>query len=185
MKSEGRETETEYTDEELVLRARRGDTAAEEAVIRRYFDVLEYKSSIYYIAGADRDDVFQEGMIGLLKAVRSYDGKRGTSFRTYAGQCINNQIINAIRGAARDKHRPLNDYEPLDEDVIGSEDPVSEDIRDMLGGADMFSPMEKRVLSGYLQGKSYSGIAEETGGSVKAVDNAMQRIKKKIKGLLF
>ena len=179
----------EYTDEELVIKAREGDDMAEEALIRRYIGELDAKSHVYYIAGADKEDVKQEGMIGLVRAIRTFDEMK-SSFGTYANVCMNSQIFNAIKKASRDKHKPLNDYEPLDEALV-SDNNYESDGEEMLAGllagdmSDILSKMEKQVLDFYLAGKSYRDIANEMNKDLKAVDNCMQRIRKKIQAQLL
>ena len=189
MKSEGREMYKDNTDEELVIMSRKGDDMAEEALIRRYVGELDVKSHVYYIAGADKEDVKQEGMIGLVRAIRTFDEKK-SSFGTYANLCMNRQIYNAIKKASRDKHKPLNDYEPLDEALVSESiyEPEGEDMLSELLAGDMnelLSGMEKKVLDLYLAGKSYKDIAKEMNRQPKSIDNCMQRIRKKIQGQLL
>ena len=182
----------EYTDEQLAQLAQTGDSIAEETLIRKYMDDVREKRHIYFIAGADSEDVIQEGMIGLFKAVQSFESGKGAEFRTYANVCINRQIISAIRSAARLKHEPLNtsislnaaggldniidkfDYNP--ENMI-----TTETIDELLQeeGRKIFSKFERQVLNEYMSGQKYSAIAEKLGKSTKSIDNAMQRIRKK------
>ncbi len=185
MRSEDREMFEDYSDEKLVAMASDGDDLAEEMLIRRYLGLLDAKSHIYYIAGADRDDVRQEGMIGLVRAIRTFDADKSVSFHAYANICINRQIFNAIKSASRDKHRPLNEYEPLDETIVAGdryEYDKADLLDDLLAGKSksILSRMEQEVLDLYLQGKSYRIIAEEMNKDTKAIDNCMQRIRKKI-----
>ena len=193
------------TDEQLVLMAREGSETAEEILIEKYKGLVRAKSKAYFIAGAEAEDVVQEGMIGLMKAVRSFDANREASFKTYAGTCINNQILKAIRKAEREKNQPLNDAISLDNhlgekdenltigDIIkGSmfdepeEKVIYEDTLERLGNISrqIFSPMEAKVLRAKIAGKNYQEIAEELGKSPKAIDNALQRIRKKIMAFL-
>jgi len=193
------------TDEQLVLMAREGSETAEEILIEKYKGLVRAKAKAYFIAGAEAEDVVQEGMIGLMKAVRSFDANREASFKTYAGTCINNQILKAIRKAEREKNQPLNDAISLDNhlgekdenltigDIIkGSmfdepeEKVIYEDTLERLGNISThtFSPLEAQVLRAKIAGKNYQEIAEELGKSPKAIDNALQRIRKKIMAFL-
>ena len=189
------------TDEQLVEQAQNGSLDAEEYLIRKYKEVVRSRSQLYFIMGADGEDVVQEGMIGLFKAIRSYEAGRETSFHTFAELCINRQILTAIRQANRRKHsplntsislnRPLSDEEPegtLEETLRSDSDSEPEaqlmlrDVAKMIRSneGNLFSAFELRVWNEYLRGKSYRQIAEDLGKSTKAVDNAMQRTKKKI-----
>ena len=193
------------TDEQLVLIAREGSETAEEILIEKYKGLVRAKAKAYFIAGAEAEDVVQEGMIGLMKAVRSFDADREASFKTYAGTCINNQILKAIRKAEREKNQPLNDAISLDNrlrekdddltigDIIkGSmfdepeEKVIYEDTLERLGNISrqIFSPLESKVLRAKIAGKNYQEIAEELGKSPKTIDNALQRIRKKIMAFL-
>ncbi len=189
------------TDEQLVLMAREGSETAEEILIEKYKGLVSAKSKTYFIAGAEAEDVVQEGMIGLMKAVRSFDAEREASFKTYAGTCINNQILKAIRKAEREKNQPLNDAISLDNhlrekdesltigDILKAsmfdepeEKVIYEDTLERLGSISrqIFSPLESKVLKAKIAGKNYQEIAEELGKSPKTIDNALQRIRKKI-----
>ncbi len=188
----------------LILRARNGNDVALDQLIRRYQPFVRLKASSYFLAGGDSDDLQQEGLIGLYKAIRDYRVDRETSFRSFAELCITRQIITAIKGATRNKHQPLNGYisfshTPAGADPEGGEctlgdaiagsptlDPasrvVSSDELDslvaMLGKA--LSPLEAEVLAAFMAGDSYDAIAERAGCDPKAVDNALQRVKRKI-----
>ncbi|MBR0597279.1 RNA polymerase sporulation sigma factor SigH [Sinanaerobacter chloroacetimidivorans] len=191
----------EYEDEELVVLAQNGDENAEEFLIRKYKDVVRSKAHLYFMVGADREDIMQEGMIGIFKAIRSYNKTRQASFHTFAEICINRQIITAIKRATRLKHSPLNtsvslsrpisDKDPAKtlEETLSSNsntDPealflLKEDMDYIEGnGADIFSDLELSVWNEYLQGKTYLEISEITGKSPKAIDNAIQRTKRKL-----
>ena len=193
------------TDEQLVLMAREGSETAEEILIEKYKGLVRAKAKAYFIAGAEAEDVVQEGMIGLMKAVRSFDEGREASFKTYAGTCINNQILKAIRKAEREKNQPLNDAISLDNhlgekdenltigDILKAsmfdepeEKVIYEDTLLRLKGLsrNIFSPLEAQVLRAKIAGKNYQEIAEELGKSPKAIDNALQRIRKKIMAFL-
>jgi len=188
------------SDEQLVRLAQADDQEALEFLIRKYMGVVKGKKRSYFIMGAEDDDVVQEGTIGLLKAIRGYDLKREASFASFAELCINRQILSAIKAANRKKHAPLNTsvslHVPLEtesnqalEDIISSTDVndpeamvILEELIEHVNRNEekLFSPLERKVWSRYMQGKSYSSIAIELGKSSKAVYNAMERAKKKI-----
>lgn len=188
-------------DQEMVIQAQQGDLEAEEALMRKYKDVVKIKSRYYYMAGADEDDVIQEGMIGLLKAIRQYDPEKEAGFATFAGICITSQIISAIRMADREKHKPLNTSVSLSKPVGGEEEgmTLADTIMASAGESpeallvvkdlasyimhnedNVFSDFEMQVLSEMVRENDYEKIARRLGRSSKSIDNAMQRIKKKI-----
>lgn len=198
--------ENSFSDRDLVLKAQSGDLDAEETLMRKYKETVKIKAKMYYMAGADEDDVVQEGMIGLLKAIRQYDADKETSFGTFAGICITRQIISAIRSADRDKHKALNTSvslsDPLKdesgemtvEDTLRTnmaENPetllVMKDIAGYIlhNGDNILSDLEMEVLSEVLKGRSHEEIAEKLGKNSKAIDNALQRTKKKIVSYLW
>jgi RNA polymerase sporulation-specific sigma factor len=194
----------ELDDLGLVLRARNGDGRALDALIRRYSGFVRLKASSYFLAGGDSEDLHQEGLVGLYKAVRDYRVDKDTSFRSFAELCITRQIITAIKGATRFKHAPLNGYvsfshTPAGQDPDGGEctlgdslaasavnDPCSrviaseelEALVDVLGSA--LSKLESAVLRRFIEGESYDSIAAELSCDAKAVDNALQRVKRKV-----
>jgi len=192
---------TSLSDDKIVSLAKNGDKEAEEYLIRKYKEFVKNRSHQYYIAGADRDDIIQEGMIGIFKAIRDYEDDKGASFSTFAELCITRQIISAIKQARRLKHGPLNTYISLSK-PISDEEPVNNlentlfsskdtDPESMLllkeeinhietNGSEIFSKLEQKVLSGYINGKNYVEIAALLGKSPKSIDNAIQRIKKKL-----
>ena len=192
----------ELADLQLVVRARNGDQAALDALIRRYTGFVRLKASSYFLAGGDAEDLIQEGLIGLYKAVRDFRHDKETSFRSFAELCVTRQIITAIKTATRHKHTPLNGYvsfsatpagatdsEPtLDEMLPGSavHDPVnqvisSEELRSLVAClSTVLSELESHVLGLYLDGHSYTGIGEQLGCDCKTVDNALQRVKRKV-----
>ena len=195
-----------YSDNELVAMAQTGDLDAEETLMRKYKETVRIKAKMYYMAGADEDDVVQEGMIGLLKAIRQYDPDKEASFGTFASLCITRQIISAIRSADRDKHKALNTSvslsDPLKEesDEITLEDTLRTNMADdpetllvikdvvyyiLHNGDNIFSDFEKEVLNEVLKGKDYDKIARKLGKNPKSIDNAMQRTKKKIVAYLW
>lgn len=191
------------TDESIVKMAQEGSSTACEFLINKYKQMAKLKAKTYFIAGGDNEDVVQEGMIGIFKAIRDFDGDRDASFRTFAELCVNRQIISAIKGANRQKHQILNESVSLSiREEDGGEDgqPLSERLASQSSETDpeammlmkevveylkadqkkMFSPLERRVWKEMLKGKNYREIALTIRKSPKTVDNAMQRIKKKI-----
>ncbi len=192
-------------DEEVVTFARRGDDEALEYLINKYKNFVRAKARAYFLIGADREDVIQEGMIGLYKAIRDFRMDKLSSFRAFAELCITRQIITAIKTATRQKHIPLNSYISLnkpiyDEDsdrtlldvISGTKitDPEEliisreefNDIEEKMG--EILSNLEWKVLMSYLEGKSYQEIAEDLERHVKSIDNALQRVKRKLERYL-
>lgn len=188
-------------DNELVRMAQSGDETALEAILLRYKPLVHKKSQPYYLAGGDDDDIVQEGLIGLYKAVMDFDETKFPLFKVFAGVCIERRIISAVKKASRQKHTPLNTYISLNNgtdaeaggiaienmaDVGRGENPETIMIdRENVSGLegiinDSLSPLELKVLLCILNGRSYKETAELLGKDVKAVDNAMQRIKKKL-----
>lgn len=192
-------------DEELVLSAREGNTAVLEYVINKYKNFVRAKARSYFLIGADREDIVQEGMIGLYKAIRDFRNDKLSSFRAFAELCITRQIITAIKTATRQKHIPLNSYVSLnkpiydeesdrtlldiltaskitdpEELIISREELVS--IESKIG--EILSDLELEVLMSYLQGKSYQEIAVDLDRHVKSIDNALQRVKRKLEKYL-
>ncbi|MFN2525406.1 MAG: RNA polymerase sporulation sigma factor SigH [Actinomycetota bacterium] len=189
-------------DEDLVAQARKGDEKALEALLARYRHYARAKARAYFLAGADKDDIIQEGMIGLFKAVRDFDPGHRIAFRAFAELCITRQIITAIKTATRQKHIPLNSYVSLNKPLT-QESGDDRTMMESLGGTEVLDPAElvvsaeeiaairevlARVLSAletdvlhlYMEGKSYQEIAEALGRHVKSIDNALQRIKRKL-----
>jgi RNA polymerase sporulation-specific sigma factor len=195
-------TQREVQDLRLVIQARNGDDAALDALIRRYTGFVRLKASSYFLAGGEGDDLIQEGLIGLYKAVRDYRSDKDTSFRSFAELCITRQIITAIKTATRFKHSPLNSYVSFSQAPAGQEegecslgdalpgpgidDPAicvisTEELQSLvfcLGTG--LSPLESDALRHYLEGRSYEEMAEELGCDTKTIDNALQRVKRKI-----
>ena len=197
------ERDYEKTDDnELARLAQSGDKAALETILMRYKPLVHKKSQPYYLAGGDDDDIVQEGLIGLYKAVMDFDSDKFPLFNVFAGVCIERRIISAVKKASRMKHSPLNSYVSLsgtaddDESALGnmigsgSGDPerivIERENAEGLEGkiTELLSPFELKVLLCHLNGKSYRETAETVGRDVKAVDNAMQRIKKKLETVL-
>jgi RNA polymerase sporulation-specific sigma factor len=200
------DTELEQSDDHLVDQARHGDSDALDTLLKRYTSYARSKARTYFLIGADREDIVQEGMIGLFKAIRDFDAEKTVSFRSFAELCITRQIITAIKTATRQKHTPLNSYVSLHRPVMSDEDGerqladflasaqivdpvelvVAEDevsqIRAFLAG--ILSDLEAEVLNMYLQGKSYQDIALKLDRQAKSIDNALQRIKRKLETFL-
>jgi RNA polymerase sporulation-specific sigma factor len=195
-------TQREVEDLRLVLRARNGDAVAMDALLRRYTGFVRLKASSYFIAGGESDDLIQEGLVGLYKAVRDFRTDKETSFRSFAELCITRQIITAIKTATRFKHAPLNTYVSFSHTPAGQEDgdctlgdalpgpavddPAvcvisSEELQSLvfcLGTG--LSPLESDALRLYLEGNSYEEMAEGLGCDTKTIDNALQRVKRKV-----
>ena len=189
---------TAYTalpDESLSDLARRGDRDAEEILVKRYNRLVRQLARPFYLAGGDSDDLIQEGMIGLICAVREYDGQRAASFRTFAEICIRNRLYSAVRAAARDKHTPLNQSVPLEmpffdgqsscfgamagenpEDLIIGRERVQDALSDV---RKQLSDFEAKILGYYLDGLTIREMAKAVLRSPKSVDNAVQRIRRK------
>ena len=195
----------EMTDEAIVELVNNGNTDAQEYLINKYKNFVRAKARAYFLIGADREDIIQEGMIGLYKAIRDYRGDKLSSFRAFAELFITRQIITAIKTATRQKHIPLNSYVSLNKpiydedsdrtllDVISGAritDPEEliisreefDDIETKMG--EILSPLEWKVLMYYLDGKSYQEIAAELDRHVKSIDNALQRVKRKLERYL-
>lgn len=196
---------TDMSDEQIVGLAQQGDSIAVEYLLCKYKNFVRSKARSYFLIGADHEDIVQEGMIGLFKAVRDYQPERLSSFRAFAELCITRQIITAIKTATRQKHVPLNSYISLnkpiydeesdrtlmdiivegraqnpEELIIGRENLVS--FRDQVDK--VLSSLEQDVLNAYLDGKSYQEIADKLGRHVKSIDNALQRVKRKMEKFL-
>ena len=197
------------TDEELIEIIKSGDKLAFDYLMNRYKELVNIKVSKYFIVGAEHDDIVQEGLIGLFKAIKSYKPEMKSSFKSFANMCIERQLITAIKSSNRQKHLPLNSYLSLnisayDEDESNSDTALidvfdatlMEDPLDMITKKEYYqkiedtidkslSDFEKKVLNKYINGESYVKIAEDLDTPVKSIDNAIQRIRKKaIKGLL-
>ena len=192
----------ELEDLQLVVRARNGDDTALDALIRRYTGFVRLKASSYFLAGGESDDLVQEGLIGLYKAVRDFRADKETSFRSFAELCITRQIITAIKTATRFKHAPLNAYVSFSQTPAGQDDGECT-LGDALPGPGVddpaicvistqelqslvfclgtgLSPLEADALRLYLEGNSYEEMAEDLGCDTKTIDNALQRVKRKV-----
>src|SRR5246127_3387214 len=193
----------ELEDLQLAMKARNGDGQALDALIRRYTGFVRLKASSYFLAGGDGDDLVQEGLIGLYKAVRDFRPDKETSFRSFAELCVTRQIITAIKTATRLKHAPLNTYVSFSHTPAGQESesecslgdalPAShvhepavkvistEELQSLVGClSSTLSPLEADALRLYLEGSSYDQMADELGCDTKTIDNALQRVKRKI-----
>jgi RNA polymerase sporulation-specific sigma factor len=193
----------ELADLQLVVRARNGDQVALDALIRRYTGFVRLKASSYFLAGGDAEDLIQEGLIGLYKAVRDFRHDKETSFRSFAELCVTRQIITAIKTATRFKHSPLNTYISFSNTPAGQDSDSDVTLGDALPGPSVDDPsicvisteelqslvfslgtglskLEADALKLYLEGSSYEEMAEELGCDTKTIDNALQRVKRKI-----
>lgn len=191
----------DLSDEQLIEEVHHGNTEALDYLITKYRLFVRAKARSYFLIGADKEDIIQEGMIGLYKSIRDFKGDKLSSFRAFAELCITRQIITAIKTATRQKHIPLNSYVSLDKpiydeesdrtlmDVIissESEDPVHlminreeySHLEEKIG--EILSELEQQVLALYLDGQSYNEISEELNRHVKSIDNALQRVKRKL-----
>jgi len=191
----------DYSDEELVSLANQGNVIAEEYLITKFKKMVKMRARSYFLIGADAEDIIQEGMIGLYKAVRNFQFEKLSSFKVFAELCVTRQIITAIKSATRQKHIPLNSYISLNRpifnedsdrtllDVVDSfnindpqdlflKDENLNNLQEKIKG--VLSNLEREVLESYLGAKSYKEIADELGRQVKSVDNALQRIKRKL-----
>src|SRR5438309_660953 len=193
----------ELEDLQLVLKARNGDSVALDQLIRRYTGFVRLKASSYFLAGGDSEDLVQEGLIGLYKAVRDFRADKETSFRSFAELCVTRQIITAIKTATRFKHAPLNTYVSFSHTPAGQDSDSECTLGDALPGPGVDDPsvcvisteelqslvftlgsglsrLEADALRLYLEGSSYEQMADELGCDTKTIDNALQRVKRKI-----
>ena len=194
----------ELADLQLVVRARNGDQAALDGLIRRYTGFVRLKASSYFLAGGDAEDLIQEGLIGLYKAVRDFRHDKETSFRSFAELCVTRQIITAIKTATRFKHSPLNTYVSFSNTPAGQDSDSDVTLGDALPGPSVDDPsicvisteelqslvfslgtglskLEADALKLYLEGSSYEEMAEQLGCDTKTIDNALQRVKRKVR----
>lgn len=198
-------TYQQETDEAVVNLAKNGDEIATEYLINKYKNFVRVKAKSYFLVGADREDIIQEGMIGLYKAIRDFKADKLSTFRAFAELCITRQIITAIKTATRQKHIPLNSYISLNKPIYDEDsdrtmldilsgtkvtDPeevfinheLSDDLREKI--KKNLSELEEQVLHSYLDGKSYQEMARDLKRHVKSIDNALQRVKRKIEKTL-
>ncbi len=192
-------------DDNMVFRAKAGDEKSLNHILKKYRNFVRAKAKPFFIVGADKEDILQEGMIGLFKAIRDYDEEKTVSFRAFAELCVTRQIITAVKAATRQKHIPLNSYISLNKPM--SEEDPDKTLMDMMKNShisdpeqliiskeemkrieektkEMLSEFETRVLSLYLKGYSYNEISEKLCKHPKSVDNALQRIKRKFEKYL-
>ena len=195
----------DMSDEDVVLLCREGDSVAVEFLLNKYKNFVRSKARSYFLIGADHEDIVQEGMIGLYKAIRDFRPEKLSSFRAFAELCITRQIITAIKTATRQKHIPLNSYVSLNKPLYDDEsDRTLMDVcaeghsanpeemlisQEDLAGIhrridEVLSGLEQEVLAAYLAGKSYQEIADNLGRHVKSIDNALQRVKRKLEKYL-
>jgi len=192
-------------DENIVEAARQGESSAQECLINKYKNFVRAKARSYFLIGADREDIIQEGMIGLYKAIRDFRNDKLSSFRAFAELCITRQIITAIKTATRQKHIPLNSYVSLNKPIYDEESDRT--LLDVISGTKVTDPeelvisreefvdiehkmgeflsdLEWKVLMSYLDGRSYQEIAKDLRRHVKSIDNALQRVKRKLERYL-
>lgn len=191
----------ELSDEELVEQVHLGNTDALDYLITKYRLFVKVKARSYFLIGADKEDIIQEGMIGLYKSIRDFRGDKLASFRAFAELCITRQIITAIKTATRQKHIPLNSYISLDKPIYDEESertmmdiitsPLSDNPEHLMINreeysrlegkmSEVLSELEQQVLALYLEGRSYNEISELLNRHVKSIDNALQRVKRKL-----
>ncbi len=193
------------SDEEIVAEAKSGNNRAQEYLISKYENFVKSKAKSYFLIGADKEDIYQEGMIGLYKAIRDFNWEKSTSFKAFAEICVIRQIITAIKTATRQKHIPLNTYVSLNKPIY--EEESERTLLDVLAGLKISDPeelmiskeqmdyieeqiskvlsdLELEVLTSYLDGKSYQEIASDLERHSKSIDNALQRVKRKLEKCL-
>lgn len=196
---------SKLNDEEVVERINQGQVQALDYLINKYKNFVRAKARTYFLIGADREDIVQEGMIGLYKAIRDYREGKLSSFKAFAELCVTRQIITAIKTATRQKHIPLNSYVSLDKPIYDEESDRT--LLDVIAGSkaidpqelivnkekfadmeekmsELLSDLEKKVLTLYLDGRSYQEISVELDRHVKSIDNALQRVKRKLEKYL-
>ncbi|MBS4197842.1 RNA polymerase sporulation sigma factor SigH [Lederbergia citri] len=194
-----------FEDEELIELIHEGESEALDYLIKKYRNFVRVKARSYFLIGADKEDIVQEGMIGLYKAIRDFKGDKLSSFKAFAELCITRQIITAIKTATRQKHIPLNSYVSLDKPIYDEESDRT--LMDVISGAKILDPeellinreklnnieekvmellsdLERKVLALYLDGRTYQEISDELDRHVKSIDNALQRVKRKLERYL-
>lgn len=192
----------EMTDEQIIIEIKNGDKQATAYLMDKYKELVNMKVSKYFIIGAEKEDIVQEGMIGLFKAIKMFNNEKNNSFKTFANMCIERQLITAIKSSTRQKHMPLNSYLSLNASAYDNEENDGTEIINTLNNKTVEDPLEtvmkkeyykniensiekslstfeKKVLDGYVKGYSYIDIAQRLDSPVKSVDNAIQRIRKK------
>lgn len=205
MTNEEEKNYLQLEDEEIIELVHRGESEALDYLIQKYRNFVRAKARSYFLIGADKEDIVQEGMIGLYKAIRDFKEDKLSSFKAFAELCITRQIITAIKTATRQKHIPLNSYVSLDKPIYDEESDRT--LMDVISGAKVMDPeeliinqeefdnievkmsellsdLERKVLALYLDGQSYQEISEELNRHVKSIDNALQRVKRKLERYL-
>lgn len=179
----------EYSDEALCALVAKGCRDAEEELVKRYFRQVRICARPYFLAGGDSEDLIQEAMFGLLKAIREFEPSHDARFGTFAEVCIRNRIRSAVTSAARSKHAPLNDSIPFETPMLGSDASPEElyisreeETERLARLGQQLSALEREVLTRFLLGLSYQEISEQVGRPIKSVDNAVQRIRRKVAG---
>ncbi|MGD6845626.1 RNA polymerase sporulation sigma factor SigH [Bacillus infantis] len=205
MTNEEEKNYLQLEDEEIIELVHKGESEALDYLIQKYRNFVRAKARSYFLIGADKEDIVQEGMIGLYKAIRDFKEDKLSSFKAFAELCITRQIITAIKTATRQKHIPLNSYVSLDKPIYDEESDRT--LMDVISGAKVMDPeeliinqeefdnievkmsellsdLERKVLALYLDGQSYQEISEELNRHVKSIDNALQRVKRKLERYL-
>ena len=196
------------TDEEIILQIKNGDEKALTFLLDKYKDLVNMKVGKYFLIGAEKEDIVQEGMIGLYKAIKNFDKSKQNTFKTFANMCIERQLITAIKTSNRQKHMPLNSYLSLNTSAYDNDDENSVELMDTFNNDSVEDPLEtimkkeyyeqvqksmdeslskfeKQVLDRFIKGESYNIIAQKLNSPIKSVDNAIQRIRKKAIKNLF
>ena len=196
------------TDEEIILQIKNGDEKALTFLLDKYKDLVNMKVGKYFLIGAEKEDIVQEGMIGLYKAIKNFDKNKQNTFKTFANMCIERQLITAIKTSNRQKHMPLNSYLSLNTSAYDNDDENSVELMDTFNNDSVEDPLEtimkkeyyeqvqksmdeslskfeKQVLDRFIKGESYNIIAQKLNSPIKSVDNAIQRIRKKAIKNLF
>ena len=197
-----REVIDEMTDEQIITEVQKGDKQALSYIMNKYKELVNMKVSKFFMIGAEKDDIIQEGLIGLFKAIKTYNEEKNNSFKSFANMCIERQLITAVKSSTRQKHKPLNSYLSLNASAYDNEDENGMELINTLDNKMVEDPLEtimkkeyyeqiensiqkslstfeKQVLDGYMKGYSYVTIAKKLDSPVKSVDNAIQRIRKK------
>ncbi len=192
----------EMTDEQIITEVQKGDKQALSYIMNKYKELVNMKVSKYFMIGAEKDDIIQEGLIGLFKAIKTYNEEKNNSFKSFANMCIERQLITAVKSSTRQKHKPLNSYLSLNASAYDNEDENGMELINTLDNKMVEDPLEtimkkeyyeqiensiqkslstfeKQVLDGYMKGYSYVTIAKKLDSPVKSIDNAIQRIRKK------
>lgn len=193
---------SKMTDEEIIKEIRKGDKQALTYLMNKYKEIVNLKVGKYFMVGAEKEDIIQEGLIGLFKAIKTYNAEKNNTFKTFANMCIERQLITAIKSSNRQKHMPLNSYLSLNMSAYDNEEENGAELMDTFDSKTIEDPLEtiinkeyydeieksidktlsqfeKQVLDRYMKGESYVTIAKRLDSPVKSVDNAIQRIRKK------